>query len=60
VTEQPESTASQESVRTIAWCSWHNGLSDTARLVQTGPDGHRFACDGCRESYRLSPLADQP
>jgi hypothetical protein len=51
--------------RSIAWCSWHNGLSDTARLVgvheeATGPRGNLFACEGCRQKYDLIPLADRP
>lgn len=48
-----------EEPRTIAWCSWHKGLSDTARLVQTEP-GKLFACEGCRISHHLVPVADQP
>lgn len=45
--------------RAIAHCHWHNGLSDTARLVQTGEAGRLFACAGCRLKYRLTPVADQ-
>lgn len=44
----------------IAWCSWHGSLSDTARLVQTGEAGRLFACAGCRIKYQLTPLGDQP
>lgn len=50
----------REPPRLIAWCSWHDGLSDTARLVQTGVAGRLFACDSCRLKYRLTPLGDQP
>ncbi|MDX2515471.1 hypothetical protein PV355_09995 [Streptomyces stelliscabiei] len=49
-----------EEPRTIAYCSWHNGLSDTARLVQTGEAGKLFACERCRIAHDLAPLADQP
>ena len=54
MTEQPEIP------RLIAWCSWHNGLSDTARLVQIGEAGQMFACERCRLAHGLVPLADQP
>lgn len=46
--------------RAVAWCSWHRGLSDTARLVQLGEAGRLFACRGCRLKHGLTPLADQP
>ncbi|MFE7836878.1 hypothetical protein ACFU53_12735 [Streptomyces sp. NPDC057474] len=46
--------------RTIAWCHWHDGLSDTARLVQTGEAGCLFVCAGCRLKHGLVPLANQP
>lgn len=49
-----------ETPRAIAWCSWHRGLSDTARLVQLGEAGRLFACRGCRLKHGLAPLADQP
>ncbi|MDX2521391.1 hypothetical protein PV355_40690 [Streptomyces stelliscabiei] len=48
-----------EEPRTIAYCSWHNGLSDTARLVQVGEAGKLFACERCRIAHDLVPLADQ-
>lgn len=48
-----------EEPRSIAWCGWHNGLSDTTRLIQTSPNGQRFACQLCRQKYNLTPLADQ-
>ncbi|MFD9116220.1 hypothetical protein ACFU6M_06045 [Streptomyces bottropensis] len=48
-----------EEPRTIAWCSWHKGLSDTARLVQVGEAGKLFACDRCRIAYDLVPYADR-
>ena len=46
--------------RGVAYCSWHKGLSDTARLIQTGSAGRLFACEKCRTRYRLAPIADQP
>ncbi|UUU25692.1 hypothetical protein [Streptomyces sp. DSM 40750] len=49
-----------EEPRLIAWCSWHRGLSDTARLVQVGTAGKLFACERCRLANDLVPLADQP
>ncbi|MEH0431303.1 hypothetical protein QBB34_34235 [Streptomyces stelliscabiei] len=54
-----------EAPRTIAYCSWHKGLSDTARLIRvneaaTGPGGLLFACAGCRQKHDLTPLGDQP
>lgn len=50
---------------TWAYCSWHKGVSKTARLVQiieqgSGPGAGLFACAGCRTIYRLTPIADQP
>jgi hypothetical protein len=49
-----------EAPRTIAYCSWHKGLSDTARLIQVGEPGKLFACERCRLAHGLVPLADQP
>ena len=46
--------------RTIAWCHWHSGLSDTARPVQKGPAGVLSACAKCRVKHGLTPLGDQP
>jgi hypothetical protein len=48
-----------EEPRLIAWCSWHGGLSDTARLVQAGTAGRLFACERCRIAHGLVALADQ-
>ena len=53
-------TEQHETPRLIAWCAWHNGLSDTARLVQSGGGGNLFACERCRIANGLVPLADQP
>ncbi len=50
----------------IAHCAWHQGRSDTARLVQAAEAvggigaGNLFACEGCRTMHGLTPLADQP
>ncbi|MEV4863294.1 hypothetical protein [Streptomyces ossamyceticus] len=51
-------------VRPIAYCNWHQGLSDTARLIRveeaaTGPGGLLYACDLCQQKHGLTPLADQ-
>jgi hypothetical protein len=47
-----------------AWCSWHRGIADTARLIQitqaaTGPGGMLWACQKCRTTYNLIPLAER-
>lgn len=49
-------TEAKDRPRAIAWCSWHNGLSDTTRLIHPGPDGHLFACNRCRQAYELTPI----
>jgi hypothetical protein len=53
--------------RTIAYCNWHRGLSDTARLVRVPADQGSgrgapglFACAPCREQHGLVPLEDRP
>ncbi|WP_405924737.1 hypothetical protein [Streptomyces sp. NBC_00035] len=48
-----------------AWCAWHGGYSDTARLISAEETvangrGSRFACDPCRAAHGLVPVADQP
>ncbi|NEA61378.1 hypothetical protein [Streptomyces sp. SID12488] len=50
----------------FAWCSWHNGYSDDARLVRmieqgsgVGAGSNLFACTPCRETNGLAPVADQ-
>ena len=52
--------------RRIAWCSWHNGLSDTALLVRvhdgaaSGPNGGLlYACARCRPMYGLTVLTER-
>ncbi|MET7883120.1 hypothetical protein [Streptomyces avermitilis] len=46
--------------RGVAWCAWHKGLSDSARLVQDAAGNRLFACHSCRRSYDLVPIADAP
>lgn len=46
--------------RSIAYCHWHNGLSDTARPVQTGAAGILFACAKCQVKHALTAIGDQP
>ena len=48
-----------ELPRLIAWCHWHDGLSDTARLMQVGEAGNLFACERCRIAHGLVPLAER-
>lgn len=55
-----------EAPNSFAYCSWHKGYSDTARLVRVieqgsgvGAGSGLFACADCREANRLVPLADQ-
>lgn len=57
----------QPAPRAIAYCHWHKGLSDTARLIRIPADqgsGHGtpglFACAGCCQKRGLTPLGDQP
>lgn len=50
--------------RRTTWCSWHNGLSDTARLIQvheaaSRPGGMLYACHKCRQTYGLTPLVER-
>lgn len=52
--------------RRPAWCSWHDGLSDTALLVRVhteaagGPNGGLlYACARCREMHGLIPLTER-
>lgn len=61
-----EHASTTPTTRTWAYCSWHRGYSDTARLVQAADQGSGptvrslFACADCRNTYHLVPLADQP
>lgn len=57
----------QPPPRTVAYCNWHRGLSDTARLVRLPADQGSgsgtpglFACARCRQQHDLTPLEDQP
>ncbi|MDX2892519.1 hypothetical protein PV439_14295 [Streptomyces scabiei] len=56
-----------EAGTSIAWCSWHEDFSRSARLVRLPADQGSgrgapglFACASCRHAYDLAPLADQP
>lgn len=61
-------TADQDAHPTssYAWCSWHDGFSSNARLVQLVDQGSGpavaglFACVSCRHAYDLVLVADQP
>lgn len=60
-----ETDAEQEPTTGHGWCSWHNGMSRTIRLIQvqeegSGPGGSLFACAPCRKIHDLVPLADLP
>ncbi|MGW2292821.1 hypothetical protein ACWC1B_49795, partial [Streptomyces phaeochromogenes] len=52
-------------VRSFAYCNWHEGFSDDARLVQLHDQGSAFgarglfACAACRKLHRLVPVADR-
>lgn len=55
----------QRSVARRAYYSWHRGIADTSRLIQitqaaTGPGGMLWACQKCRTTYGLVPLAERP
>jgi len=49
----------------FAYCPWHKGYSDTARLVQLEDQGSAFgarglfACAPCRQVHGLVPVADR-
>lgn len=49
--------------RRVRWCSWHNGLSDTALLIQihegAGTGSHLYACTKCRIAHGLTPLSER-
>jgi hypothetical protein len=53
-----------DTPRVFAWCSWHDGFSETARLVQIIEQGSGFgaglyACARCRKVHGLVPVADR-
>ncbi len=63
MSQPPPDTAA--AGRSIAWCWWHGGFSDTARLVrveETGSNGRGtlFACADCRTRHGFVPIEDQP
>lgn len=50
----------------VGYCSWHEGLSRTARLVRVTPDQGSgagtpdlYACAPCRDTYDLTPVGEQ-
>lgn len=56
----------QPAPRTVAYCNWHRGLSDSSRLVQIPADQGSgagtpglYACTRCREQHDLTPVGDQ-
>lgn len=64
-TEGDSQQAAAQQTGSFAYCSWHRGHSDTARLVQAEDQGSAFgarglfACAPCREVHGLVPLADR-
>lgn len=50
---------------TFAWCSWHDDFATSCRLVRiveqgSAAGGGAFACAPCRDTHRLTPVADLP
>ncbi|WP_328544565.1 hypothetical protein [Streptomyces europaeiscabiei] len=50
----------------VGYCSWHEGHSRTALLVQVTPDQGSgtgtpdlYACAPCRSAYDLTPVGQQ-
>ncbi|GHJ35606.1 hypothetical protein [Streptomyces sp. TS71-3] len=42
------------------WCHWHKGETTTGLLITvieqaSGPGAAVYACEGCRQIYRLEP-----
>lgn len=66
MSESTQADGTAASPTNYAYCSWHQGYSDTARVVQVQDQGSAFgtpglhACADCRDVYSLIPLADQP
>lgn len=63
--EPTQSVTDADTPRAFAWCSWHSGYAEGARLITvheqgSGSGGHLFACEPCRQEHRLVPFADQP
>jgi hypothetical protein len=62
-TTRPPATTDRPAV---GYCSWHEGLSRTARLVQVTPDQGSgpgapdlYACAPCRDTFDLTPVGEQ-
>ncbi|MDV7220627.1 hypothetical protein [Streptomyces prunicolor] len=60
-----ETGTTQDSPRAFGWCAWHKGHAENVRLIDvheqgSGVGGNLFACEPCRETHRLVPLADRP
>lgn len=57
--DRPEKTARPR------WCSWHNGLADSALLIRIHEQGSgtgggmQYACQSCRIKHHLVPLAER-
>lgn len=50
---------------TFGYCHWHKGPSGTAVLIRvieqgSGPGAALYACQPCRETLRLAPVAERP
>jgi hypothetical protein len=42
------------------WCEWHSGYTTTGLLITvieqaSGPGAALYACEQCRQTYRLEP-----
>lgn len=61
-TTRPPATTNRPTAR---YCSWHEGVSRTTRLVRVSPDQGSgsstpdlYACAPCRTAYDLTPIED--
>jgi hypothetical protein len=62
-----ESTQDETTAGTptgYGYCSWHRRFAAGVRLIDvteqnTGPGRGHYACEPCRKTYRLVPLADR-
>lgn len=51
----------------FAWCTWHKGHSQDARLINVFEEGSgpgtgrsQYACAACRSKYNLVPFSERP